>query len=350
VYDIFFIGNSDLHWRRLKSRFPNARQIKVQGSLKTAIQQAKAQSFTPMFWAVWEDLIIKDSFDFNFKSPEWDHKYVHVFKNGEYQDGICLFSKDTNASDRELNYRFFFNKKEIDLQASTPDVDPFDIVFISYNETFADNNFAKLKSRFPDKTIHRVNGIKGIHQAHIKAAEQVSSKMFWVVDADAELVDEFTFDYQVVRHNYDAVHVWQSQNPINDLVYGYGGVKLLPTDLTRKVDINKPDMTTSIASKFIAVPSISNITAFNSDEFSAWRSAFRECVKLSSKLIDKQVDTETEERLEVWCSKGADRLYGEWALKGAQAGREYGKEHKGNSQALRKINDYDWLQEKYVNS
>jgi hypothetical protein len=350
VYDLFFIGNSDSHWRQLKSRFPNARQIKVQGSLKTAIQQAKAQAFTPMFWAVWEDVIIKDSFDFKFKSPDWDHKYVHVFKNGEYQDGICLFSKDTNVSDRELNYRFFFNKKEIDLQASIPDVDPFDIVFISYNETFAGNNFEKLKSRFPNKTIHRVNGIKGIHQAHIKAAEQVSSKMFWVVDADAELVDEFTFDYQVVRHNYDAVHVWQSQNPINDLVYGYGGVKLLPTDLTRKVDISKPDMTTSIASKFIAVPSISNITAFNSDEFSAWRSAFRECVKLSSKLIDKQVDTETEERLEVWCSKGADRPYGEWAFKGARAGREYGNEHKGDSQALGKINDYDWLQEKYVNS
>jgi hypothetical protein len=109
-------------------------------------------------------------------------------------------------------------------------------------------------------------------------------------------------------------------------------------------------MTTSISSKFIAVSGVSNITAFNSDEFSAWRSAFRECAKLSSKLIDKQVNTETEERLEVWCSTGADRPYGEWALKGAQAGREYGEEHKGNSQALKKINDYEWLREKYVNS
>jgi len=350
VYDLFFVGNSDSHWKRLKSRFPNARQIKVQDSLKIAIQQARAQSFTPMFWAVWEDLVIKDSFDFNFKSPDWDHKYVHIFKNGEHQDGICLFPKNTNVSEKELKYRFFFNKKEVELQASVPDVNPFDIVFISYNETFADNNFAKLQLRFPDKTIHRVNGVRGIHQAHIKAAEQVSSKMFWVVDADAELRDEFVFDYQVVRHNYDAVHVWQSQNPINDLVYGYGGVKLLPTDLTLKVDINKPDMTTSIASKFIAIPYISNVTAFNSDEFSTWRSAFRECVKLSSKVITQQVDRETEERLEVWCSRGADRPYGKWALKGAREGRSYGEANKGNTEALAKINDYGWLQQQYDNS
>jgi hypothetical protein len=350
VYDLFFIGNSETHWRRLKSRFPNARQIKVQDSLKTAIQQAKVQSYTPMFWVVWEDLIIKDSFDFDFNSPDWDHKYVHVFKNGEYQDGICLLPKNTNVSEKELKYRFFFNKKEVELQASMPDVNPFDIVFISYNETFADSNFAKLKSRFPDKTIHRVNGVKGIHQAHIKAAEQVSSKMFWVVDADAEIVDSFRFDYQVVRHNYDAVHVWQSQNPINDLVYGYGGVKLLPTDLTLRVDVNKPDMTTSIASKFIAVLNISNVTAFNSDEFSTWRSAFRECVKLSSKVIDKQVDSETEQRLDIWCSRGADRPYGEWALKGAQAGRAYGEANKGSTEALAKINNYEWLREQYDNS
>lgn len=350
VYDLFFIGNSDTHWRRLKSRFPSARQIKIEDSLKTAIAQAGSQSFTPMFWAVWEDLLVADEFAFNYEAPDWDHKYAHVFKNGKYQDGICLFPKDTHVSERELKYRFFFNKKEINIQASVPDVNPFDIVFISYNEPFADANFAKLRTRFPQKQIYRVNGVKGIHQAHIEAAKQVSSKMFWVVDADAELADTFAFDYQVVRHNYDTVHVWQSVNPVNDLVYGYGGVKLLPTDLTLNVDISKPDMTTSIASKFVAVPTVSNITAFNTDEFSTWRSAFRECVKLSSKVIDKQVDTETEERLQVWCSKGADRPYGKWALKGAQAGKAYGEAHKGNFDALSKINDYDWLQEQYVNS
>ena len=85
--------------------------------------------------------------------------------------------------------------------------------------------------------------------------------------------------------------------PINDLEYGYGGVKLFPRIATINVDVDKPDMTTSISSKFIFMFTISNITAFNVDEFSTWRSAFRECAKLASKTIDRQNEEETNARL-----------------------------------------------------
>lgn len=346
MYDLFFIGNSDSHWRRLKSRFLQARQVRVTSTLRNALIEAGRQSFTSMFWVVWDDIAICDEFNFDFKAPDWDQNYVHVLKNGKYHDGVCLFPKATQVSNRELEYRFFFNKKEINLQASTPE--PYDIVFISYNESFAEINFKKLQEKCSTKTIHRINGVKGIHQAHIEAANIVKSKMFWVVDADAQLVDEFDFNYQVVKHNQDAVHVWRSQNPINDLVYGYGGVKLLPTRLTQQVDINKPDMTTSISSKFVAVETISNITAFNTDEFSTWRSAFRECVKLSSKVIDNQIDTETEARLDTWCTSGADKSFGSYAIAGAVAGRQYGLENKNNIEALQKINDYSWLNEQFL--
>jgi hypothetical protein len=46
------------------------------------------------------------------------------------------------------------------------------------------------------------------------------------------------------------VHVWLGQNPINDLVYGYGGVKLLPRTLTINMDTMSSDMTTSISKNF----------------------------------------------------------------------------------------------------
>jgi hypothetical protein len=46
----------------------------------------------------------------------------------------------------------------------------YDIIFISYNEPNADANFAKLKARFP--YAQRINGVKGIHQAHIAAAKK----------------------------------------------------------------------------------------------------------------------------------------------------------------------------------
>jgi hypothetical protein len=218
----------------------------------------------------------------------------------------------------------------------------YDIVFISYGEAYAEDNWNLLKSRFP--TAKRVDGVKGIHQAHIKAAKKCFTKMFWVVDADAQLVDDFNFDYTVDEYNLETVHVWRSINPVNDLEYGYGGVKLLPRKLTLKMDTSKPDMTTSISTQFKAIDQIANITAFNTDPFSTWRSAFRECAKLASKTIQGQIDEETEARLETWTTVGHDRDFGEYAIRGARAGCEFGI---SSSDSIQLINDFDWLYERF---
>ena len=221
----------------------------------------------------------------------------------------------------------------------------YDIIFISYNEPQADENFARLKSRFP--YAQRVQGIKGIHQAHIAAAKKAFTRMFWVVDADAQILDTFNFDHVVSEYDLENVHVWRSMNPINDLEYGYGGVKLLPKRLTQNMDVSKPDMTTSISSLFKAMTEVSNITAFNVDAFNTWKSAFRECVKLSSKTIDRQDDADTTYRLNVWCTRGIDRPFGREAIEGAVQGKQYGLENKDNNEALKMINDFDWLREQF---
>jgi hypothetical protein len=221
----------------------------------------------------------------------------------------------------------------------------YDIIFISYNEPNADVNFSKLKERFP--YAQRVDGIKGIHQAHIAAARKAFTKMFWVVDADAEILDTFNFDYVVSEYDLENVHVWRSINPVNGLEYGYGGVKLLPKKLTQNMDTTKPDMTTSISKLFKAMPEVSNITAFNTDPFNSWRSAFRECVKLSSNSIDRQNYQETANRLNAWLTYHPDKPFGKETAEGAYAGSEYGKQHRGDLEALSKINDFDWLKERF---
>ena len=217
----------------------------------------------------------------------------------------------------------------------------YDIVMISYDEANADENFNKLKTRFP--RAQRIHGVKGIHQAHIAAANLCSTEMFWIVDGDAIIDDNFNFDY--VAEDNRAVHVWRSKNPINDLVYGYGGVKLFPTQMTRDMDTSRPDMTTSISDRFKKMEKISCITGFNTSEFSTWRSAFRECAKLASKVIDRQKEDETNERLKTWTTVGHDRPFGEYALAGATAGMEFGL--SGGSD-LRLINDFNWLYEQFT--
>jgi hypothetical protein len=307
--------------------------------------EAVKKSTTKMFWAIWNDLNVTSDFNFNFQVPYYNQHITHIFKNGEHYDGICLFPKNTKISQREFDYRFFTEKKEIDVVASFPTNYYYDVVFISYNEPNADNNYNNLLKKFPNAK--RVHGVKGIHQAHIAAANLATTKMFYVVDGDAELAIDFNFNIHIPIFFQDHVHVWRSRNPINGLVYGYGGIKLLPRDKTINMDVSKTDMTTSISSKFKAMPAVSNITAFNTDEFNTWKSAFRECTKLSSKIIDRQKDDETAERLQIWCSVGKDKPFGEYAIAGALAGKEFGEANRGNLIELKKINDFDWIKEHY---
>jgi hypothetical protein len=174
--------------------------------------------------------------------------------------------------------------------------------------------------------------------------------MIWIVDADAEIVENFNFDYYVPAYDPDSrktVHVWKSQNPVNGLIYGYGAVKLLPRELTLNMDTSKPDMTTSISPLFKTINRISNITKFNTDEFSTWRSAFRECVKLASRAIDGQLDEETEFRLNAWCTRGKDKQFGNAAINGANHGKKYGESNRGKLEALVKINDFNWLRNEF---
>jgi hypothetical protein len=340
MYDLFFIDQgtptSKERWQFLKLKFPHAQK-------RATVQEALAHTFTKFVWIVDDDCNV--DYAFNYIVPDWDKQYIHRFlQDNKNYLGVYLIPRGTQITNREWQYQFFTGKiKDIQINASFSI--PSDVVFISYNESFADRNYKMLLEVCP--TAKRVHGIKGIHQAHTEAAKQVNTPMFWVVDADAELVDNFNFDYYVPKHDRDIVHVWRSCNPVNNLEYGNGGVKLLPTNLTITVDVNSPDMTTSISKKFKSMPSISNVTAFNVDPLTSWRSAFRECAKLSSRTIIGQVNDETQQRLDVWCTVGADSAFGEYAISGAIAGRDYGTIHKDNITALKHINDYVWLEEQF---
>jgi hypothetical protein len=170
--------------------------------------------------------------------------------------------------------------------------------------------------------------------------------MFWVVDGDAEILDDWHFDYCPSIFNRDCVHVWSSRNPINELVYGYGGIKLFPRQLLLDATTWHIDMTTGLG-KIKVMSRISNNTAFNTDEFSTWRSAFRECAKLTAGTIKNQIEDESQYRLDAWTSVGIDKPFGKYAIEGAKAGVEFAKQYKNDHQMLKKINDRDWLKEKF---
>lgn len=221
-----------------------------------------------------------------------------------------------------------------------------DVVFISYNESNAEENWQRVLEKAP--WAKRVNGVKGIFEAHKVAARLSKTDMFYVVDGDAYLTDEWQFDFEPNIFDRDCAYVWSSQNPINGLVYGYGGVKLFPRALLlKKRKWTTLDMFTGISNKLKVMETVSNITQFNTDSFSTWRSAFRECAKLAAGTIDNQVSSETTYRLKRWTTIGSGKKFGKYAIDGAKTGYQYAKDNKDNQQALIKINDYTWLQDQF---
>jgi hypothetical protein len=281
-------------------------------------------------------------FDFSFTPEEWDRKYVHVWGNDRsvrlysVSDVLAAPEKftDTELKAGNIELKNISNKKYR--------YPAYDIVYLSFDESYAESNYQTLRKRFP--RIKRIHGVKGIFEAHRAAAKLCGTSMVFIVDADAEILSTFTFDYKPQSLDMESVIVWHSHNPVNDLEYGYGGVKLFPTNLLLDYKGSPIDFTTSVSKSFKVIPEVSNITKFNTDPFSAWRSGFRECVKLSSKQISKQDNTETEHRLNAWCTKGEDREFGDFVIMGAKEGAEFGKANMDKPEMLGLINDFKWLE------
>lgn len=278
----------------------------------------------------------------------WDYKHINdlEYLNSLFDPNEVLkFIDDIYSSERSALFKQNFkNAKRTKHEITSSTISRYDIIFISYDESYADSNYKKLHDRFSD--VKRVHGIHGIHKAHVQAAKIANTSHFWVVDADAEIVPTFNFDF-ITHEDDNCVRVWRSINVVNDLIYGYGGVKLLPKKETLIMNLTSVDMTTSISWNYKPIQVISNYTNFAVDEFTAWRGAFRECVKLSSSLI-KNNDAELKERLEIWCTV-ARGSYSKYVLAGAKSGREYGIKHKGNIAFLKLINNYRFLYSTFLN-
>lgn len=219
----------------------------------------------------------------------------------------------------------------------------FDVFFISFGERCAEAHWKIVQERAPHAKW--IANVIGIRKAHIKAAQQSKTEYFWVVDADNELLPEFKFNLSIDRRTPTS-YFFHSRNPVNGLEYGHGGIKLLHKFSVLKSSDDYFDFTTSITEKNVVIPIVASINKFNETEFSTWRTAFRESVKLSSEIIQNQNSEETRSRLSVWLTVGIG-LYGEYSIKGALAGNQFYKENNQSKEKLKSINNFSWLEEKF---
>ena len=57
---------------------------------------------------------------------------------------------------------------------------------------------------------------------------------------------------------------------------------------------------------------------------------------------------ESNQRLKIWTTKGIKRPFGKFAIAGAKQGKDYGLQNAENPEALRVINDLDWMRNEFT--
>ncbi|RYD64853.1 MAG: hypothetical protein EOP83_08755 [Verrucomicrobiaceae bacterium] len=208
-----------------------------------------------------------------------------------------------------------------------------DLFYISYDEPLADERYRDLCAKAP-RPIKRVHGIRGIHAAHKACAEQSETSRFVTIDAD-NIVSAPLFFQRFEETEPDLVLSYKARNAINGLEYGQGGVKVWPRPLllrygTHEIAEREQDSSDfCFAYRFLQMNYLASTTAPNGNPLEAFRTGYREAVKLTL-IMGKQPDDfeavrETIyplnlSRLTVWASVGADVENGWWAIYGARQG------------------------------
>ena len=85
------------------------------------------------------------------------------------------------------------------------------------------------------------------------------------------------------------------------------------------------------------MPILSGEAIYHDSAWIAWRTAFRECLKLKASLPD----VENEYRLNQWLT--VDHGRGQWSRKGAEDAVAYYEEVGGDFAALKKSYEWSWL-------
>jgi hypothetical protein len=209
----------------------------------------------------------------------------------------------------------------------------FDFVFLSYDEPNAEILYAELLNLIP--WAKRVHGIKGFDTAHRKCAEISDTHFFITVDGDNMIYPDFINQEVTIEDNqFDHAWTWAGRNHVNGLVYGNGGLKLWSKDYVNNMNSheNSTDPNKAVefcwSNKYHELLGCYSSSMINSSPLQAWRSGFREGVKMclnrgkrvKSQDFYKEIWAGNINRLTIWTSVGQDVENGIWSILGARAG------------------------------
>ena len=215
-----------------------------------------------------------------------------------------------------------------------------DIVFIDNGEPNADANYdhlVEMASLTWRNRIHRSTGVTGRVAAYHAAAQLSTTPWFFAVFAKLSVHKDFDWLWQPDRMQEPKHYIFHARNPVNGLEYGHQAMiaynkKLVLANTGAGLDF-------TLDSAHEVVPIVSGTAYYTDSAWMAWRTAFREVIKLRHSLPN----VENEYRLNKWLQENNHDDRAMYSHLGAQDALEYYESVKGDETELRKSYDWAWL-------
>ncbi|NDB86044.1 MAG: hypothetical protein EB127_25590, partial [Alphaproteobacteria bacterium] len=172
-----------------------------------------------------------------------------------------------------------------------------------------------------------------------RAAEASNTPWMFTVFAKLKVNEKFDFSWQPDRLQVPKHYIFNALNPVNNLVYGHQAMiaynkRLMLNNTGKGLDFTLDD-------EHEVVDMLSGTANFNTDRFSAWRTAFREVIKLKSDYKDISFD-----RLNTWLTI-AQGDFASDCLLGAKDGVAFYDQVKGDPDQLKLSYEWVWLKSYY---
>ena len=217
---------------------------------------------------------------------------------------------------------------------------PLDIVFISNGEKYAGFHEQQLyqsvqREGLDCNHIHHSAGVNGRVAAYQAAARMSTTPWFFAVFAKLEVDPKFDWSWQPDRMQQPKHYIFHAYNPVNGLTYGHQAMIAYNKRMVLENAGTGLDFT--LDQPHEVVPVLSGRANYTESPWMAWRTAFREVLKLKASLPD----VESEYRLRQWLE--VDTTDEQWSMKGAEDAVEYYDEVAGDFTALKKSYEWEWL-------
>ena len=221
---------------------------------------------------------------------------------------------------------------------TTIKVADIDIIYLSYDEPNCEQNWQHLLGICPRAL--RVHGVKGSDAAHKACAELATGTHMITIDGDNQIDPKFleqTWTFDSTWDLDNSVLSFPSENAVNGLCYGNGGIKIWPRRVVEQMQTHEAVASDAQGASvdfcwvldYVLMPGVWSRALINHTAHQAWRAGFREGVKLS--LVNGSLIRDPEQwqasmaknnlnRLLTWLQVGLDQHNGFYSVMGARQG------------------------------